>query len=248
MIKNKRSFKNNKIKKKLVVCLGILGLVVVSGLVCLYEINNQAEHRLLTDINKPTEAFSAYKGVLSNEIYNTVSYPDIAYNMSDVKTIARKSDYIILAKIDSIDGARNFDPIEKAYTEVASFGKMTVQKVYKGNLKMGEKVNYSRLGGIIKTEEYLKGLYKEQRDKIAYLGGIKQPYVKSFHHGDIEIEAGKNYLIFIYKERVKDSYKDYVISFNQYGLREVKTENKKIKVLNNETKKWEKVEEVVEKF
>lgn len=73
--------------------------------------------------------------------------------------------------------------------------KLTVREVYKGDLKPGDRVNYSRVGGTVIFDEYWSSLNQQQRDKILHLNNGQRPTAKKYIQkkvlDDVDIEAGK---------------------------------------------------------
>ncbi|OFI36772.1 hypothetical protein BIU82_11905 [Arthrobacter sp. SW1] len=152
--------------------------------------------------------------------------------------------------IDSIDGGRTFSPISGQYVFPETVGKMTVLEAYKGGLRPGTQANYSRLGGIVAFDEYWKSLNPQQQDKMLHMNGGKMPahskYVQEKFMDDIDIEAGKEYLVFLQPQSSKDgTHREYVITGLQFGLREVKGSGDGTLVLNNVTEEWESLGRVV---
>ncbi|NYD77591.1 hypothetical protein [Arthrobacter cupressi] len=152
--------------------------------------------------------------------------------------------------IDSIDGGRTFSPISEQYVFPQTVGKMTVLEVYKGGITPGTQINYSRLGGIVTFDDYWKSLNQAQRDKRLHLNGGKIPahskYVQDKLMDDIDIEAGKEYIVLLQPQSSKDGkHREYLIDGLQFGLREVRGTGAGTMALNNETKKWENLGKVV---
>lgn len=102
------------------------------------------------------------------------------------------------------------------------------------------------LGGIISFAEYEKGLREEQKKKIGLCSRLNKiekenSYVLYRPEGDIEIEEGKTYLMYL---DYNSDYEGYSFRFMEYGLREVKY-IEEIYVLNNVTNEWENITEVI---
>lgn len=152
--------------------------------------------------------------------------------------------------IDSIDGGRVFSPVFEQYVFPETVGRLTVLEAYKGDIRPGTQVNYARLGGIVTFDEYWKSLNQAQRDKRLHMNGGKRPadrkYVQSKLMDDIDIEAGKEYIVFLQPRSSKDrKFREYSIDLLQFGLREVKGSGAGTLVLNNVTKEWENLGSIV---
>lgn len=180
--------------------------------------------------------------------------PVTTFSVAEVKRISwnanNRYSTIALVYIDSIEGGRTYSPIFEQYGYPQTYGKMTVRNVYKGGIESGEQLNYSRLGGIVTYDEYWKSLNKQQQDKILHLNDGKQPAHEKYIHeksvDDIDIEVGKDYLVYLIPQSSKDGkYHEYLIDGYQYGLREAKGSGSDVTVLNNDTKKWESLDGVV---
>lgn len=186
---------------------------------------------------------NAYASISSSDIQSTGSEVDFMWQPESYPIVA-------LVHIDSIDGGRTYSPVFEQYVAPHTYGKMTVRESYRGDVKPGQQLSYSRLGGIVTYEDYWKSLNKQQQDKILHLNNGKQPlhrkYVKDKSVDDIDIETGKDYLVFLTPQSSKDGkVQEYVIGGYQLGLREAKKSDAKTTVLNNETKEWESVSSVV---
>lgn len=188
----------------------------------------------------------AYASIPSDKIQLIGSEVDVVWNLNDPYYFYNEVPVVALVHIDSIDGGRNYSPIFEQYVSPQTIGKMTVLEVYKGDVKSGQKLNYSRLGGIITTEDYMKGISKAESDKINHLNNGKKAegYVKTKVFDDIDIEVDKNYVVFLRPQSSKDGkQKEYFMDGMQYGLREAKGytngSDANMTVLNNKTGVWE---------
>ncbi len=159
---------------------------------------------------------------------------------SDINQIKNIAEYIIIAKVKFIDGCINYSEGLGIYTSNNTIGEIEVIKSLKGDLKVGNTLPFIRLGGTIETSEYIKGLNDkrryllEQAEKNGQETMLDYRYVKEIKEGDIDIEEGKTYLMFI----CYDEYnKRYEIFGNQYGLREYDSNTNM--VLNNDTHELE---------
>ena len=217
-------------------------------------LSNKQADKIASQTQK--KANNAYASIPSNDIQFIGSDGDSIWNVRDPYYGYNKLPVVALVHIDSIDGGRNYSPIFEQYVYPQTIGKMTVLEVYKGDVKPGEQLTYSRLGGIITFEEYWNGLSEAQKNKILYLNkGIKpteSKYVQEKFRGDIDVEADKNYVVFLLPQSSKDGkLLEYFIDGMQYGLREAKGyvdgSDANMTVLNNETKEWESPSSIMNK-
>ena len=144
---------------------------------------------------------------------------------------------------------RNINLKTKEPIRARTLGSFTVLDIYKGDIKKGEKLLYSRLGAIMKFEEYIKGTERQAAEKIMNLRRkerIQKEYIKDVFLGDIDVEVGKIYLAYLDVDNT-DNVVRYSILWMQHGLREIKTENGQDLILNNETKKLEKMDMILGK-
>lgn len=192
--------------------------------------------------------------ILKNEI-NDKEYikseinVDTLYNYSDSKVLNGLYENIAIVKIEKIEGVSNYQEEDKRYILPFTYGKAIVIANLKGNIE--DDFNFRRFGGELPFDQWIKGQPKASQEKHIRLQEGKDTsdiIVKSFVKGNIDIEEGKTYLVFL----INKSEKLYIIGAMQYGLREVENPDlidpnnlKDIKVLNNETGKYELITEVV---
>lgn len=244
MVKNT----SQKTSRPKLYALIIAAVLVVGGVVSYALISSRNEK------GQPNQKEQTAMNQADNEhdAYASIPRSDIQRAGSDIDFIWQPESYPIVAlvHIDSIDGGRTYSPVFEQYISPYTYGKMTVQEVYRGNVKAGQELPYSRLGGIVTYEDYWKSLNKQQQDKILYLNNGKQPdhkeYVKDMASDDIDIELGKNYVAFLTPQSSMDKkVTEYVIGGYQLGLREAKGSGADVTVLNNDTKQWEKIDSVI---
>ena len=196
---------------------------------------------------------------------NIESTADYSIDFSDNEVISNEADFIIIGTIKSIDGAINYNPVKKGYTVIQTIGKIQVNKVLKGDIKENE-ISFIRTDGNITVSEYEKSLTEEYREYIG-INKLNQDeknskYVVETTRGNITPEKEKTYLIYL---TYFDDYERYGIRFSEYGLREIDSQSlnsdsnilnsdiknltldeyKSIKVKNNETEEFEKLEDIV---
>ena len=170
---------------------------------------------------------------------------DYALNISDNKTRSENAEYIVVGKIKSIDGATNYNEKKNKYTAILTYGQIEIKSVLKGNIKKKE-IPFIRLGGEITFDEYEKSLTDSQKEKMKLLSAISDSekatsYVSYAPNGDISIEEGKYYLMYM---SYNADYDKYIIMFFEYGLNEITNPEKindidNLNIINNATKKTE---------
>lgn len=234
--------------------------VIIIGVIIIYILQNKEKvevadntNNINTETNIDEVGYDAYSKIAKEDIISDGG-PIIDYirDISDNNVNYNESNYIIIGKVQTIDGGINYNPKEKVYTVPETIGKVKVERVLKGQLD--EKViPYIRYGGIITAAEYQLSLFpSEYSSKNHFLNTLTEEeknhkYINERAMGDIDIEQGKTYLMYlIYAE----DYERYAISFVQYGLREVDvttlgSDNKTIKVKNNDTGEWEMLDTII---
>lgn len=189
----------------------------------------------------------------SNDSYANVPQDQIQEDGMDVDFLWNSGDpfygynkYPVVARvyIESIDGGRTFSPVSKQNVFPQTFGRMTIREVYKGDIKPGARVSYSRAGGIVTYDDYWNSLNQAQKDKILSLNNGGKPsgtkYVEARATDDIDVEVGKEYIALLLPQSSEDgTLVEYSITGYQYGLRETKGSGAGTKALNNETQTWE---------
>jgi len=201
----------------------------------------------------PTETAKsndAYANIPSDEIQHDQSDVDFLWDAKDPYYGYNKYSIVARVHIDSIDGGRVFSPIFNQYTFPQTIGKMTIQTIYKGDVKPGAQLTYNKGGGIVPFDEYWKSLNPQQQDKFAHLNGGQKPtgiqYVKKMYSEDVDITVGKDYIALLLPQQYKDgTAEEYSIQGFQYGFREVRGSGAETTVLNNETKEWESLGSIV---
>ena len=140
-------------------------------------------------------------------------------------------------------------------------GKLEIKHVLKGNYAKGDVVSYERTGGYVPVIQYEKGKVPESLAKrkalrqksdtpeLSIQDKEKKLVRRFFTKNDIEIEAGKTYLLYTINSTnklktyrfTKDPNPVEIIGF-EYGAREANVADfsESIKFKNNQTKSFEK--------
>lgn len=242
------------ISKQSIYVLCIAAIVSIGVLLYVGAISSKKD--ALSTSNAASEykknKYDAYAAIANADILEIGASGEFAWDLRDPYYFYNKLPIAALVHIDSIDGGRNYSPIFEQYVYPQTIGKMTVLEVYKGDIKVGQQLGYSRLGGIISYEDYWKGLNDAQRDKILHLNNGTKPtshkYVHEKFDEDIDIVVDKNYIVFLQPQTSKDGkYTEYAMNGMQWGLRETKGSGADTMILNNKTKQWDSVSSIVKK-
>jgi hypothetical protein len=231
---------------KKIIIIGLCFLVSSSLLGC--SATKVEEKPDVATSNSEDKGYNAYADIPEESIMNASSMADIDTDISNANTMYEMGEYVVLVKIDSIDGGSNTS-LTGEYVHPYTYGKMTVLQVYKGDIQIGIQLDYVRLGGIVSFEDYEKGLLPTQREKI--VGGMKEKpeYIKKMFGDDIDIEAGVNYLVYLTGTETQVVRSNaYPIIGMQGGLRAISGDIKdesKLEVYNNITKQWEALANVI---
>ncbi len=249
-------------KKTVIIFSSIFFILLLSGITILSKTSNNsvlASANIKNTIDKNVNSLSS---TTENKdvVLDLRSELDYLINTTDKKVRNENSDFIIIGTVQSVDGSINYNPKEELYTDIQTIGKIKVEKVIKGNVE-DNIIPFIRLGGVISFSEYEKGLTESQKTKVELTKTLtneekKTKYVSSYTMGNINIEQGKTYLMYL---KYDPDYDRYGIVFLQDGLREIdkstmsKSESKKlikdemstIKVKNNESGKFETINDVL---
>lgn len=244
-----------KKKKLLLFIIFIFTITMVLIFVASNKNNINRKNKQIAQINEKKE--NDIKKSTETKKVNLISDLDIAvdYFKKDVRRKYQKE--VILGRVEDITGTENVDKKTGEETHIKTLGNISVLKVYNGNLKEGEKIAFSKVGGEMKFEEYIKGsssARKKLEDNAEY-NNIKEEERKNLIisdriKDDVVLEKGKTYLFYLEKIEGSDRYN---ICFFGDGTREVRDnstlksvkENNEILVKNNRTGKFEKLEDVI---
>jgi hypothetical protein len=200
--------------------------------------------------NATANSHDAYANIPSDEIQHAETDSDFIWDAKDPYFGFNSVPVVARVHIDSIDGGRTYSPIFDQYTFPQTIGKMTIQTVYKGDVKPGAQLTFNKGGGIVSFDEYWKSLNPQQQDKFTQLNGGQKPtgiqYVKKMYSEDAEITVGKDYIALLLPQQYKDgTAEEYSIQGFHYGFREVRGSGTGTTVLNNGTKEWESLGSIV---
>lgn len=165
-----------------------------------------------------------------------------------METINQEKYFVALGKIKSIDGSTNYNSAKNIYTTIMSYGTLEVTEIIKGNLEKGI-IPIMVSGGKIPWLEYEKGLVEAQKQKKGIQELTQEEkenrIVESIGLDEIEPEIGKEYLCIMF---YNEDYNKYKVDNSEDVFREVKREDGKIYLKNNQTREWQlftKIEDII---
>lgn len=207
---------------KKIICLFLLGFMVLSG----------------CSTNEKVEK--------NDKVLTIESDYDYAYDLSNNLELSKHHNDIALVEITDIGGTSNYNDKLQLYVDIYTYGKAVVKAVYKGNLKIDDKIAFTRLGGKLDYNEWKKGLLQKQVD---VLEDADYTSVVSEYEHDIPVEKNKTYLVFL-DHTSSQKENEYAITGFAYGMREVEnsdhlTNLDDIKVKNNVSGEYESLQKVV---
>lgn len=243
--------------KKVLLC-GLVGVALVAAGVIFLKPTDQAQEK--QTIQAPP-AISSYSIQQKDVYYNVPAGElDFAYDFTNQKTLADHADNIILATVKDVNYT-NFDYRSNKFTDlIMTTGKLEIKHVFKGNYAKGDVVSYERTGGYVPVVQYEKGEAPEslaKRKALRQKSGTPELSAQDkekklvrhfFTKNDIELEAGKTYLLYTINSTnklktysfTKDPNSMEIIGF-EYGAREANAADvsESIKFKNNQTKSFE---------
>lgn len=233
---------NRKLSRPRTRLLIIVAVALIAGIGSYLFVASMNSHQPVSVGKTAMQGHDAYAGIKKEDIESRGLLWEIGFNQEEVPIAA-------LVRIDSIDGGRNYNPIYKRYVVAETYGKMTVLKVYKGDVEIDQELTYSRFGGIITAQEYSDALNAPGSEEtyLHGLGPAKKKYVKAFVVDDIDVEVGKKYLAFLTPQTSRDGkHQEYAITGAQFGFREARVSGAEVTVLNYGTGKWVSASSIVE--
>ena len=223
-------------KKYIYICLVVVMIAIV-GYVSIYKLdilknkNNNKETTKVevakTEVSTNDELLNdpnvKYSKEETGEIIKNKMDFDIEEDLSKKNVRNDHAKDIVIAKISKINGATNVSKKGEG-TIIATNGELEILDVLKGDIK-DKKVKFSRAGGRMLYSEYLKG-NKAAREKLKdnpemdkYSKEEKNKiYIEEYKDGDIKLEEGKTYLIYMNFDKEENSY---LVDLFEYGAREL---------------------------
>ena len=227
-------------------------LFILLSVICLGCSSQHTENK---QISKPVEGvkepYDAYAEIKSKEVMDIPNSAERDGDPADTIDIYKRFPAVALVSIESIDGGDNINQTTNEYTYPFTYGKMKILAVYKGDLQVNATIGYTRMGGIIPFDKYYASLYPEQQSKIdRNMKDDKPEYVEMMFEDDIQIEAGKDYLVYLDPDNDYEIYGLPVYSIGGWegGLREIQGDSKAktgVKVYNNYTGDWDTLNEIL---
>ena len=237
----------------ILLCIVIFGLIVA---IITVKIKSKSE---IIELENKTIEFSNKEEIIRNEninpediLFSEMSIIELIYDASNVESLTKESDVVAIVEFLSKEGTNISAENGERLSTVCTNGEIEIKTIYYNNveLKEGDIVKYQRPNGVIKFSEYIKGQPKSHVDKLIKniensKGLTKEEmmdkYVLSYSYNNAQIEFDKEYLAYMKYFKESDTY--IIIGF-EYGLREVNED----KILNNETKEYENLEDIVNKI
>ncbi len=224
-------------KKKIIASLAVVVAVVSAFAVCEYL--------------RPSNVSLEHIPEKNEDIFEVGYEFDMAQNISDMNVVNDLYDYVALVNISSIDKVSNINETTGTPSMVYSKGKAQVLSVLKGN--MDNTITFERTGGKMPWTEWIKGVDDpEKLINLAKESGTdhSNTIVDARASGDIELETGKTYLVFMHKS----DEGIYHIGAYQYGTRELQNQDpttitpqgiQSLKVKDNVTGEWVSIKDIV---
>ena len=233
----------------------LLVLFILLAVICSGCSSQHTENKGNKQMSKPVieakEPYDAYAEIKSKEVMSIPNSAEIDGDPSDSNEIYSRVTDIAIVNIESIDGGDNINQNTSEYIYPFTYGKMKILAVYKSDLQVNATIGYTRMGGIIPFDKYYASLYPEQQSKIdRNMKDDKPEYVEMMFEDDIQIEAGKTYLVYLtsYPQYKIDDLPVYNIDGWEGGLREIQGNPKAktgVKVYNNYTGDWDTLNEIL---
>ncbi len=211
--------------------ISVASILIILGIICTGVV-----------ISSNNKDMQDKQGIDDNIMMEIVSEYDSIYDNSNTSELEERSELIIIGTIQSIDGAINYNEKLQEYIMTSTIGKVQVNEIVKANsdISVNDTIDFIRNGGTISVAEYEKSLAPRQVMRQG-LNNMTQEekensYVKVAYMDDVEIEEGKEYLMYL---RYDENIDRYRIIGMQYGLLEYNESTNKVK--NNETQSWENI-------
>lgn len=250
--------------KKYILGIGIVIIIIIIIFALIISINRE---KFNTNSDK-VEVMSQTKNkvyyiytYIDEEIKNNSSIQMISTELENEYTpkfMLNNAEAIALVTIIDLDGASmEYGPFGMTY------GKALVNNVIKGNINSGDVIEYIKPGGTISVSQYDKydaPASVQKRDYLAKKAGIvidkEHTYINFKFENDIELEAGKTYLVYLNYVRNYDKYE--IIGLGN-GIREINVPRAtktvtttsfnidELQVKNNKTGEWESLNTYVQK-
>lgn len=248
-------------KKKIVIVVASITLLMYFTVLVGYKIkddNLYGEVKEDSNIEEQTYEVTSYiTDDVKDSTYDCVTELCLVEEFTPNK-LGDDADCIALATVISLDGA---DPDGSLIG--MTDGKMLIDTVLKGNLQQGQVIEYTKPGGVMKMSDWEESQPDAANLKREYLRSknnvdidLDNTYINVLISGDIEIESGKSYLVYL-KENTDGQYE--VIGLGN-GLRELNIQQNKsrvavqnldissLKIKNNETGEFESLQEYIDTY
>ena len=248
-------------KKKIVVCVASFVILAYFTALIAYKVNNnnlQGKVKENSNIEEQTYEVTSYiTDEIKDSTYDCVTQLCLVDEFTPDK-LGDDADCIVLASVISLDGTDADGSLVGMKKE-----KMLINTVLKGNLQQGQVIEYAKPGGIMKMSDWEETQPDAANLKREYLRSennvnidLNNTYINVLISGDIEIESGKSYLVYL-KENADDKYE--VIGLGN-GLRELNIQQNNsrvavqnldissLEIKNNETGEFESLQEYIDTY
>lgn len=247
--------------KKYIIGIIVILIIIIGGTIAINNYKKSTNQEATenneiiendTNSNEEKKTYKAYSYITDEAINNSYGNDSTvilrtAYTSDYLFEI---SDSIVLATVITIDGT------SMEYNEMfgMTYGTLLIDKVIYGSGTQGEVLEYIKPGGYMSMADWEKAQPEAARAKREYLraqAGIEvdeeNTYIKTLIGNDIDLEAGKTYLMYL---NHSDSFDKYEIIGLGNGLREVNIpqvsdvsvqncDSDELMIRNNDTGEWE---------
>ena len=198
-------------KRVILVSCTVLFVIIFSGFIVNNYIKTDSKVNIVAD-----DSINSDKNLSNNDEDNKILYinyeTDELKDISDIEVLKEDAHQIVIAKVSKIDGCTNYNEKSGNYTRINTLGDIEILQVLKGDLEVNSIVPFIRGGGTISYNDYQKGVVYGNRSKIQ----DTYEYVTEKRKGDIEIEEGKTYLMFLYYDSYNERYEIIELQNSQW--------------------------------
>lgn len=248
-------------KKKYIVFLVLIVLVI--GVISTSVNKSKNDLKNDKELTKDVRDLKTFKtsNYLSKDLREKAQDDSLSasyvYEDTTPPTLKNEADIVAIVSVISVDGT----DIEFEPSVGSTYGKLVINNVFKGEKNEGDVIDYIKIGSVMSLEEWEKGqptAAREKREAMRKASGIDASTIfYSLHYEyDPIVEDGKTYLAYLkYNENVNK----YEVIGRENGFRELNINRKdevssvsykaqEYKIKNNETEKFESLDEYINKY